>query len=92
MLIPPAWQNTWELDSELAAFLEYNSMHMEPWDGPAGIVLSDGRYASCALDRNGLRPARYVITKDRHITLASEVGVHDYYHSDIVTKGRLKAR
>ncbi|MCL4169406.1 UNVERIFIED_CONTAM: hypothetical protein GTU68_053320, partial [Idotea baltica] len=90
MLIPPAWQNTWELDSELRAFLEYNSMHMEPWDGPAGVVLSDGRYASCTLDRNGLRPARYVITKDRHITLASEVGVHDYLPSEIVTKGRLK--
>ena len=90
MLIPPAWQNTWELDSELRAFLEYNSMHMEPWDGPAGIVLSDGRYASCALDRNGLRPARYVITKDRHITLASEVGVYDYQQSEITTKGRLK--
>ena len=90
MLMPPAWQNTWELDSELRAFLEYNSMHMEPWDGPAGVVLSDGRYASCALDRNGLRPARYVITKDRHITLASEVGVHDYLPSEIVTKGRLK--
>ncbi len=90
MMMPPAWQNTWELDSELRAFLEYNSMHMEPWDGPAGVVLSDGRYASCALDRNGLRPARYVITKDRHITLASEVGVHDYLPSEIVTKGRLK--
>jgi len=61
----------------MPAFLEYNSMHMEPWDGPAGIVMSDGRYASCVLDRNGLRPARYVISKDRHITLASEVGVYD---------------
>jgi len=90
MLMPPAWQNTWELDSDLRAFLEYNSMHMEPWDGPAGVVLSDGRYASCVLDRNGLRPARYVISKDRHITLASEVGVYDYAPSDIVTKGRLK--
>ncbi len=90
MLIPPAWQNTWELDSDLRAFLEYNSMHMEPWDGPAGVVLSDGRYASCVLDRNGLRPARYVISKDRHITLASEVGVYDYAPSEIVTKGRLK--
>ena len=47
-------------------------MHMEPWDGPAGIVLTDGRYAACVLDRNGLRPARYVISKDRHITLASQ--------------------
>lgn len=90
MLMPPAWQNTWELDSDLRAFLEYNSMHMEPWDGPAGVVLSDGRYASCVLDRNGLRPARYVISKDRHITLASEVGVHDYLPSDITSKGRLK--
>ncbi len=90
MLIPPAWQNTWELDSDLRAFLEYNSMHMEPWDGPAGVVLSDGRYASCVLDRNGLRPARYVISKDRHITLASEVGVYDYAASDITKKGRLK--
>lgn len=90
MLMPPAWQNTWELDSDLRAFLEYNSMHMEPWDGPAGVVLSDGRYASCVLDRNGLRPARYVISKDRHITLASEVGVYDYMPSDITKKGRLK--
>ena len=90
MLIPPAWQNTWELDSDLRAFLEYNSMHMEPWDGPAGVVLTDGRYASCTLDRNGLRPARYVISKDRHITLASEVGVYDYLPSEITTKGRLK--
>jgi len=77
------------LDNMLA-FLEYNSMHMEPWDGPAGVVLSDGRYASCVLDRNGLRPARYVISKDRHITLASEVGVYDYLPSDIIQKGRLK--
>ncbi|MGK0321308.1 MAG: glutamate synthase (NADPH/NADH) large chain, partial [Granulosicoccus sp.] len=90
LLMPPAWQNTWELDSDLRAFLEYNSMHMEPWDGPAGVVLTDGRYASCVLDRNGLRPARYVISKDRHITLASEVGVHDYLPSDIIEKGRLK--
>ncbi|MBX2879763.1 MAG: glutamate synthase large subunit, partial [Granulosicoccus sp.] len=90
MLMPPAWQNTWELDSDLRAFLEYNSMHMEPWDGPAGVVLSDGRYASCVLDRNGLRPARYVISKDRHITLASEVGVYDYLPSEITHKGRLK--
>ena len=90
MMMPPAWQNTWELDSDLRAFLEYNSMHMEPWDGPAGVVLSDGRYASCVLDRNGLRPARYVISKDRHITLASEVGVYDYSPSEITTKGRLK--
>ncbi|MEM7293287.1 MAG: glutamate synthase large subunit, partial [Pseudomonadota bacterium] len=60
------------------------------WDGPAGLVLTDGRYACCALDRNGLRPARYVITRDRHITLASEVGVHDYSEADVMQKGRLR--
>jgi glutamate synthase (NADPH/NADH) large chain len=62
---------------------------MEPWDGPAGIVLTDGRYAACCLDRNGLRPARYVMTKDRHITVASEIGVYDYDEKDVVSKGRL---
>ncbi|MDH3758344.1 MAG: glutamate synthase large subunit, partial [Gammaproteobacteria bacterium] len=62
---------------------------MEPWDGPAGIVLTDGRYAACCLDRNGLRPARYVITRDRHITIASEIGVYDYDEKTVVEKGRL---
>ncbi|WP_373067255.1 glutamate synthase large subunit [Thioalkalivibrio sp.] len=90
LLVPPAWQNVAHMDSDLRAFYEYNSMHMEPWDGPAGIVLTDGRYAACTLDRNGLRPARYVITKDRHITLASEIGVYDYAPGDVVAKGRLK--
>ncbi|MCW9013814.1 MAG: glutamate synthase large subunit [Gammaproteobacteria bacterium] len=90
LLVPPAWQNVEHLDPELRAFYEYNSMHMEPWDGPAGIVLTDGRHACCAMDRNGLRPARYVITKDRHITLASEIGVYDYQPEDVVAKGRLK--
>ena len=90
LLIPPAWQNVETMDADLRAYHEYNSMHMEPWDGPAGIVLTDGRYAACILDRNGLRPARYVITKDRHITLASEIGVYDYKPEDVVVKGRLK--
>lgn len=90
LLIPPAWQNTQNMDPDLRAFYEYNSMHMEPWDGPAGIVLTDGRYAACVSDRNGLRPIRYVITKDRHITLASEIGVWDYTPEDVVAKGRLK--
>ena len=88
-LMPPAWQNNQNLDPNLRACYEYHSMHMEPWDGPAGIVLTDGRYAACALDRNGLRPARYVITKDRHITLASEIGVYDYNDKDVIEKGRL---
>ena len=85
-LMPPAWQNNKNIDENLKACYEYHSMHMEPWDGPAGIVLTDGRYAACALDRNGLRPARYVMTKDRHITLASEIGVYDYDHKDVVKK------
>ena len=90
LLIPPAWQNVDTMDADLRAFYEYNSMHMEPWDGPAGIVMTDGRYAACSMDRNGLRPARWVITKDRHITLASEIGVWDYKPEDVVSKGRLK--
>ncbi|SDX35876.1 glutamate synthase large subunit [Marinobacter mobilis] len=89
MMIPPAWQNVDTMDADLRAFYEYNSMHMEPWDGPAGLVLSDGRYAVCMLDRNGLRPARWVITKDDFITLASEIGTYGYQPDDVVAKGRV---
>lgn len=89
MMIPPAWQNIESMDSDLRAFYEYNSMHLEPWDGPAGLVLTEGRHAVCMLDRNGLRPARYVITKDGFITLASEIGVYDYSPEDVVSKGRI---
>ncbi|MCK7598834.1 glutamate synthase large subunit [Microbulbifer sp. CAU 1566] len=89
MLVPPAWQNVDTMDSELRAFYEYNSMHMEPWDGPAGLVLTDGRHAVCTLDRNGLRPSRWVITKDDFITVASEVGTYQYDPADVVAKGRL---
>ncbi len=88
-LMPPAWQNNKNIDANLRACYEYHSMHMEPWDGPAGIVLTDGRYAACALDRNGLRPARYLMTRDRHVTLASEIGVYDYDQKDVIKKGRL---
>ena len=90
LLLPPAWHNMNSTDPDMRAWLEYASMHMEPWDGPAGVVLTDGRYASCVLDRNGLRPARYVITRDRQITLASEIGVYDYDPEDVVAKGRVK--
>ena len=89
MVVPPAWQNVETMDADLRAFYEYNSMHMEAWDGPAGIVLTEGRYAVCLLDRNGLRPARYVITKNGYITLASEIGVWDYQPEDVVSKGRV---
>ncbi len=89
LLIPPAWQNHPNMDDDLRAFYDFNSMHMEPWDGPAGIVLSDGRFAACGLDRNGLRPARYVITKDNFITCASEVGIWDYAPDEVREKGRV---
>ena len=89
LLVPPAYQNNSTMDDELRAFYEFNSMHMEPWDGPAGIVLTNGRHVACNLDRNGLRPARYVITKDGLITLASEIGIWDYKPEDVVEKGRV---
>jgi glutamate synthase (NADPH/NADH) large chain len=89
MLVPPAWQNIEHMDADLKAFYEYNSMHMEPWDGPAGLVLTDGRYAVCVLDRNGLRPSRWVITKDGFITVASEIGTYGYQPEDVVSKGRV---
>ncbi len=89
MLVPPAWQNVEHMDPDLRAFYEYNSMHIEPWDGPAGLVLTDGRYAVCTLDRNGLRPSRWVITQDDIITVASEVGTYAYDPADVVAKGRL---
>lgn len=89
LLVPPAYQNNKTMDNELRAFYEFNSMHMEPWDGPAGIVMTNGRHVACNLDRNGLRPARYVITKNGFITLASEIGIWDYKQSDVVEKGRV---
>ena len=89
MLIPPAWQNIEGMDPDLKAFYQYQAMHMEPWDGPAGIVLTDGRYACCLLDRNGLRPARWVTTTDGFITLASEIGTHGYSTADVIAKGRV---
>lgn len=90
ILVPQAWQNDKHIDPDLRAFYEYYSLHLEPWDGPAGLVLTDGRYGACAMDRNGLRPARYVITKDRYFTVASEIGVYDYKPEDVIAKGRLK--
>ncbi|MBV8659201.1 MAG: glutamate synthase large subunit, partial [Burkholderiales bacterium] len=90
LMVPPAWQNVDSTDKEMRAFYEYNSMHMEPWDGPAGLVLTNGRYAGCMLDRNGLRPARYVLTRDRHLTISSETGVWNYRPEDVVKKGRVR--
>ncbi|WP_227369014.1 glutamate synthase large subunit [Halomonas sp. M20] len=89
MMVPPAWQNVETMPGDLRAFFEYNSMHMEAWDGPAGLVMTDGRNAVCMLDRNGLRPARWVITKNGYITLASEIGTYGYKPEDVVAKGRV---
>ena len=89
ILIPPAWQAEPDMAPDLKAFYEFNSQHVEPWDGPAGIVMTNGSIAACNLDRNGLRPARYVITKNDWLTLASEVGVWDYNEADVVEKGRV---
>jgi glutamate synthase (NADPH) large chain len=89
LLIPPAWQTVDDIDSDIRAFYEYYGMHLEPWDGPAGIVMTDGRNAACILDRNGLRPARWVVTDDDHLTIASEIGVWDYRPEQVISKGRL---
>ncbi|GAA0793796.1 glutamate synthase large subunit [Marinobacterium sediminicola] len=89
MIVPPAWQNVETMDSDLRAFYDYHSMHMEPWDGPAGMVMTDGRFAVCMLDRNGLRPSRWVMTRDGYICTASEIGVFDYAPEDIVAQGRV---
>ncbi|MEA3299560.1 MAG: glutamate synthase large subunit [Pseudomonadota bacterium] len=89
MMVPPAWHNVQDIDADQRAFFEYHSLMMEPWDGPAGLVMTDGRYAVCALDRNGLRPSRWVLTDDNIITVASEVGVYGYKPENVVAKGRL---
>ena len=89
MVLPPAWQNAQLLDPDVRSFHEYNSMHMEPWDGPAGIVMSDGKWAICVLDRNGLRPARYQIDDSDNITIASETGVNPVEENKIAKKGRV---
>jgi len=89
LLIPPAWQTVSAVDPDVRAFYEFYAPHLEPWDGPAGIVACDGRYAICVLDRNGLRPARYTVTRDRIITIASETGVYACEPEEILAKGKL---
>ncbi len=89
ILVPPAWQNVDTMDMDLRAFYEFYSQHMEAWDGPAGLVIQDGRHAVCMLDRNGLRPSRWVTTKNGYITVASEIGVWDYQPEDVIAKGRV---
>lgn len=78
------------ISEDLKAFYEYHSILMEPWDGPAALLFSDGRYAGGMLDRNGLRPARYLITNNDMMVVASEVGVMDFEPGEIKEKGRLQ--
>ncbi|MCU1445627.1 glutamate synthase large subunit [Cryobacterium sp.] len=90
MMVPEAWENQPGLDRDRRAFYEYHSMLMEPWDGPAAIVFTDGTLVGATLDRNGLRPGRYVITDDGLVVLASEIGVLDVDPARVVRKGRLQ--
>ncbi|HVY56738.1 MAG TPA: glutamate synthase large subunit [Xanthobacteraceae bacterium] len=90
MMIPEAWAGNPLMDEERRAFYEYNAALMEPWDGPAAIAFTDGRQIGATLDRNGLRPARYLVTRDHRIIMASEMGVLPIPEKDIVTKWRLQ--
>ena len=90
ILVPESFNDKNPISEDLKAFYEYHSILMEPWDGPAALLFSDGRYAGGMLDRNGLRPSRYTITKNGMIVVASEVGVMDFDPSDVVSKGRLQ--
>ncbi len=90
MLVPESFDEKNPITEELRAFYEYHSILMEPWDGPAALLFSDGRFAGGMLDRNGLRPSRYLITKNDTMVVASEVGVMDFEPSEIRKKGRLE--
>ncbi len=90
MMIPEAWENHESMSVSKRAFYEYHSCLMEPWDGPASVVFSDGRYIGAVLDRNGLRPSRYYITHDDRVIMASEVGVIEVPPEQVKSKGRLQ--
>jgi hypothetical protein len=90
MMIPEPWSNHESMDDERRAFYQYHSCLMEPWDGPASIAFTDGKQMGAILDRNGLRPSRYYVTKDGMVILASEAGVLDIPADQVVRKGRLQ--
>ncbi|MGX5680420.1 glutamate synthase large subunit [Schumannella luteola] len=90
MMVPEAYENQLDVDPARRAFYEYHSTLMEPWDGPAALVFTDGSLVGATLDRNGLRPGRYLVTDDGLVVLGSEIGVHDVEPSKIVRKGRLR--
>src|SRR6185295_6373572 len=90
MLIPEAWQHNHLMDEDLKAFYEYHACLMEPWDGPASIAFTNGTLIGAVLDRNGLRPSRYYITRDDCVIMASEVGVLPIEPANVARKWRLQ--
>src|SRR5467141_1830413 len=90
MMIPEAWSGHESMSEETKAFYEYHGCLMEPWDGPASIAFTDGTVIGAVLDRNGLRPSRYYVTKDGMVVMASEVGVLDIPPDRVLLKGRLQ--
>lgn len=90
ILIPESWNTKNPISDDLRAFYEYHSTFLEPWDGPASFLFSDGRYIGGTLDRNGLRPSRYLITRNDIVVMGSETGVQSFPDSDIIEKGRLR--
>ena len=90
LMIPEAWQNNPHMDPDRRAFYEFHSANMEPCDGPALVTFTDGNQVGATLDRNGLRPGRFYLTKSGRIVMASEVGVVDIDDADIAQKGRLR--
>ncbi|XP_060602982.1 uncharacterized protein LOC132756035 [Ruditapes philippinarum] len=89
-MVPEAWQNDKTMSAEKKAYYRWSAFAMEPWDGPALLTFTDGRYIGAILDRNGLRPSRFYVTKDNHMYMSSEVGVTDCKSPDVIQKGRLK--
>ncbi|MCF6245234.1 MAG: glutamate synthase large subunit [Sulfurovum sp.] len=90
-LVPAPWHNAPHMDSDLRAFYEYASTCFEPWDGPAAVSMTDGRYIGCVIDRNGLRPSKYIRTRDNRLLISSEYGVLSIPDEDIVERGRLQS-
>lgn len=90
MMVPEAWENQVDMEASRRSFYEFHSMMMEPWDGPAALVFTDGTLVGATLDRNGLRPGRFLVTDDGLVVLASEIGVLDFPAHKIVRKGRLR--
>ena len=90
MLVPEAWEKHNSMDENKRAFYEYNSCIMEPWDGPASIPFTDGKYIGALLDRNGLRPSRYTVTKDGYVVMSSETGVVEIESKNVLSHGRLE--